>query len=145
MMAPVAVAMDKGVPLVQPDLEPPVPVACLGCESRWPPVSSCSSKNRTAARQHHRRDAWMALLSPPEAVVKLPLEEPKPLLLFPVLPPLPHQHPGVQASDLDQALVVSAGLDGLTGMTAPNWKRCAVNRLRNSAKRFTSSAKTMMP
>ena len=145
MMAPVAVAMDKGVPLVQPDLELPVPVACLGCESRWPPVSSCSSKNRTAAHQRHRRDAWMALLSPPEAVVKLPLEEPKPLLLFPVLPPLPHQHPGVQASDLDQALVVSAGLDGLTGMTAPNWKRCAVNRLRNSAKRFTSSAKTMMP
>lgn len=145
MMAPVAVAMDKGVPLVQPDLEPPVPVACLGCESRWPPVSSCSSKNRTAVLQHHRQDAWMALLSPPEAVVKLPLEEPKPLLLFPVLPPLPHQHPGVQASDLDQALVVSAGLDGLTGMTAPNWKRCAVNRLRNSAKRFTSSAKTMMP
>jgi hypothetical protein len=87
----------------------------------------------------------MALLSPPEAVVKLPLEEPKPLRLFPVLPPLPHQHPGAQASDLAQALVVSADLDGLTGMTAPNWKRCAVNRLRNSAKRFTLSAKTMMP
>ncbi len=34
MMVPVAVAMDKGVPLVQPDLEPRVLVACLGCESR---------------------------------------------------------------------------------------------------------------
>ena len=34
MTAPVAVAMDKDVPLVQQDLEAPVLVACQGCVSR---------------------------------------------------------------------------------------------------------------
>ena len=143
MMAPAAVAMDKDVLLVEPDLEPHVLVACLGCESRWPPVSSCSSKSRTAARQRHRLDVWMALLLPREAV-RLPLLERRQLLLFRVLPPLPHQHRGVRASDLAQEQVVNAGLGVLTGMTAPNWKRFAVNHLRNSVKRFTSSEKTMM-
>ena len=144
MKAPAAVAMDKDVLLVEPDLEPHVLVACLGCESRWPPVSSCSSKSRTAARQRHRLDALMALLLP-RVAVKLPLVEPRQLLLFHVLPPLPHQRRGVQALGLAQELVVSAGLDGLTGMTAQNWKHFAVNHLRNSAKRSISSAKTMMP
>ena len=144
MTAPVAVAMDKDVPLVQQDLEAPVLVACQGCVSRWPPVSSCSSKNRITDRQLHRRDGLMARLSPREAV-KLPLEEPRPILLFHDLQPLHQQHQGVQASGLVQELVVSAGLDGLTGMTAQNWKRYAVNHLRNSVRRSTSSAKTMMP
>ena len=85
----------------------------------------------------------MALLLPREAV-RLPLLERRQLLLFRVLPPLPHQHRGVQASDLAQEQVVNAGLGVLTGMTAPNWKRFAVNHLRNSVKRFTSSEKTMM-
>ena len=143
-MAVVAVAMDKHVLLAHQDLEPPVLVACRGCVSRWPPVSSCSSKSQTAARQHHRLDALMALLLP-RVAVRLLLVELKQLLLFHVLPPLPHQRRGVQASGLAQELVVSAGLDGLTGMTAQNWKRYAVNHLRNSVKRFISSAKTMMP
>ena len=86
----------------------------------------------------------MARLSPREAV-KLPLEEPRPILLFHDLQPLHQQHQGVLASGLVQELVVSAGLDGLTGMTAQNWKRFAVNHLRNSVKRSISSAKTMMP
>ena len=144
MMAPAAVAMDKDVLLVEPELEPHVLVACLGCESRWPPVSSCSSKNRITDRQRHRRDGLMARLSLHEAV-KLPLEEPRPILLFHDLQPLHQQHQGVQASGLVQELVVSAGLDGLTGTTAPNWKRYAVSHLRNSVKRSTSLAKTMMP
>ena len=144
MMAPAAVAMDKDVLPVEPDLEPHVLVACLGCESRWPPVSSCSSKSRTAALQHHRLDALMALLLP-HVAARLPLVEPRQLLLFHVLPPLPHQRRGVQASGLAQELVVSAGLDGLTGTTAQNWKRYAVSHLRNSVKRSTSLAKTMMP
>ena len=143
MMAPAAVAMDKDVLLVEPDLEPHVLVACLGCESRWPPVSSCSSKSRTAALQLHRLDALMALLLP-HVAVRLLLEL-RQLLLFHVLQPLPQQHRGVQASDLAQELVVSADLDGLTGTTAQNWKRYAVSHLRNSVKRSTSSAKTMMP
>ena len=144
MMAPAAVAMDKDVLLVEPDLEPHVLVACLGCESRWPPVSLCSSKSRTAALQLHRLDALMALLLP-HVAARLPLVEPRQLLLFHVLPPLPHQRRGVQASGLAQALVVSADLDGLTGMTAPNWRRYAVNHLKNSVKRSISSVKTMMP
>ena len=143
MMA-AAVAMDKHVLLVEPDREPHVLVACLGCESRWPPVSSCSSKSRTAALQLHRLDALMALLLP-HVAARLPLVEPRQLLLFHVLPPLPHQRRGVQASGLAQALVVSADLDGLTGMTAPNWRRYAVNHLKNSVKRSISSVKTMMP
>ena len=143
MMAPAAVAMDKDVLLVEPDLEPLVLVACLGCESRWPPVSSCSSKSRTAALQLHRLDALMALLLP-HAAVRLLLEL-RQLLLFHVLQPLPQQHRGVQASDLAQELVVSADLDGLTGTTAPNWKRFAVSHLKNSVKRSTSLVKTMMP
>ena len=81
----------------------------------------------------------------PRVAARLPLVEPRQLLLFHVLPPLPHQRRGVQASGLAQELVVSAGLDGLTGMTAQNWKRCAVNHLRNSVKKSISSAKTMMP
>jgi hypothetical protein len=39
MTAPVAAVMDKDVPLVQQDLELPVPVACQGCASQWPQVS----------------------------------------------------------------------------------------------------------
>ena len=144
MMAPVAVAMDRDVLLVPQDLEHHVLAVCLGCVSRWPPVSSCSSKSQTAARQHHRLDALMALLLP-RVAVRLLLVELKQLLLFHVLPPLHQQHRGVQASGLVQELVVNAGLDGLTGMTAQNWKRYAVNHLRNSVKRFISSAKTMMP
>ena len=143
-MVPVAVEMDKDVLRVHQDLEPPVLAVCQGCVSRWPPVSSCSSKSQTAARQHHRLDAWMALLLP-RVAARLPLVELRPLLLFHVLPPLHHQHRGVQASGLAQELVVSAGLDGLTGTTAPNWKRYAVSHLRNSVKRSTSLAKTMMP
>ena len=77
--------------------------------------------------------------------VKLPLEEPRPPRLFRVLQPPHHQHQGVQASGLVQEQVVSAGLDGLTGMTAPNWRRYAVNHLKNSVKRSISSVKTMMP
>jgi hypothetical protein len=79
------------------------------------------------------------------AAVKLPLEEPRPPRLFHVLQPPHHQHQGVQASGLVQELVVSADLDGLTGMTAQNWKRYAVNLRKNSVKRSISSAKTMMP
>ena len=142
-MVPVAVEMDKDVLLAHQDLEPPVLAVCQGCVSRWPPVSSCSFKSQTAARQHHRLDAWMALLLP-RVAARLPLVEPRPLLLFHVLPPLHHQHRGVQASDLAQELVVSADLDGLTGMTAQNWKRYAVNHLKNSVRRSISSAKTMM-
>ena len=142
-MVPVAVEMDKDVLLVHQDLEPPVLAVCQGCVSRWPPVSSCSSKSRTAARQRHRLDALMALLLP-RVVVKLPLVEPRQRLLFHVLPPLHHQHRGVQASGLAQELVVSADLDGLTGMTAQNWKRYAVNHPKNSVRRSISSAKTMM-
>ena len=118
MMA-AAVAMDKDVLLVEPDLEPHVLVACLGCESRWPPVSSCSSKNRTAVHQLHHLDVLMAPLLPHEAV-RLPLVELRQHLLFHVLQRLLHQHQGVQASGQAQALVVSADLDDLTGMTAQN-------------------------
>jgi hypothetical protein len=118
MMVPVAGAMAKDVLLVRPDLEPPVLVACQGCASPWPPVSSCSSKSRTTGRQHHHLDALMALLLP-HVAVRLLLEL-RQLLLFHVLQPLPQQHRGVQASDLAQELVVSADLDGLTGMTAQN-------------------------
>ena len=109
-MVPVAVEMDKDVLLVHQDLEPPVLAVCQGCVSRWPPVSSCSSKNRITDRQLHRRDGLMARLSLHEAV-KLPLEEPRPILLFHDLQPLHQQHQGVQASGLVQELVVSAGLD----------------------------------
>ena len=143
MMVPVAGAMAKDVLLVRPDLEPPVLVACQGCASPWPPVSSCSSKSRTTGRQHHHLDALMALLLP-HAAVRLLLEL-RQLLLFHALQPLPQQHRGVQASDLAQELVVSANLDGLTGTTAQNWKRFAVSHLKNSVKRSTSLAKTMMP
>jgi hypothetical protein len=143
MMVPVAGAMAKDVLLVRPDLEPPVLVACQGCASPWPPVSSCSSKSRTTGRQHHHLDALMALLLP-HAAVRLLLEL-RQLLLFHVLQPLPQQHRGVQASDLAQELVVSADLDGLTGTTARNWKRFAVSHLKNSVKRSTSLVKTMMP
>lgn len=144
MTAPVAAVMDKDVPLVQQDLELPVPVACQGCASQWPQVSSCSSKSPITDHQRHRRDVLMARLSL-LAAVKLPLEEPRPPRLFHVLQPPHHQHQGVQASGLVQELVVSADLDGLTGMTAQNWKRYAVNRRKNSVKRSISSAKTMMP
>jgi hypothetical protein len=143
MMVPVAGAMAKDVLLVRPDLEPPVLVACQGCASPWPPVSSCSSKSRTTGRQHHHLDALMALLLP-HAAVRLLLEL-RQLLLFHVLQRLPQQHRGVQASDLAQELVVSADLDGLTGTTARNWKRFAVSHLKNSVKRSTSLVKTMMP
>ena len=143
MMVPVAGAMAKDVLLVRPDLEPPVLVACQGCASPWPPVSSCSSKSRTTGRQHHHLDALMALLLP-HAAVRLLLEL-RQRLLFHVLQPLPQQHRGVQASDLAQELVVSADLDGLTGTTAQNWKRFAVSHLKNSVKRSTSLVKTMMP
>jgi hypothetical protein len=143
MMVPVAGAMAKDVLLVRPDLEPPVLVACQGCASPWPPVSSCSSKSRTTGRQHHHLDALMALLLP-HVAVRLLLEL-RQLLLFHVLQPLPQQHRGVQASDLAQELVVSADLDGLTGTTARNWKRFAVSHLKNSVKRSTSLVKTMMP
>ena len=143
MMVPVAGAMAKDVLLVRPDLEPPVLVACQGCASPWPPVSSCSSKSRTTGRQHHHLDALMALLLP-HAAVRLLLEL-RQLLLFHVLQRLPQQHRGVQASDLAQELVVSADLDGLTGTTAQNWKRFAVSHLKNSVKRSTSLVKTMMP
>ncbi len=143
MMEAVVVAMDKGVRLAPPDRERPVLVACLGCVSRWPPASSCSSKSQIAARQRHLLDGLMARLLP-RVAVRLPLVELRQLLLFHVLPPLPHQHRGAQASDLVQELVVNAGQGGLTGMTAQNWKRCAANHLRNSVKRFTSSEKTMM-
>ena len=81
----------------------------------------------------------------PRVAARLPLEEPRPPRLFHVLQPPHHQHQGVQALGLAQELVVSAGLDGLTGMTAQNWKRYAVNHLRNSVKRSISSAKMMMP
>ena len=143
MMVPVAGAMAKDVLLVRPDLEPPVLVACQGCASPWPPVSSCSSKSRTTGRQHHHLDALMALLLP-HAAVRLLLEL-RQLLLFHALQPLPQQHRGVQASDLAQELVVSANLDGLTGTTAQNWKRFAVSHLKNSVKRSTSLVKSMMP
>jgi hypothetical protein len=142
--APVAAAMDKGVPLVQQDLELPVLVACQGCVSRWHPVSSCSSKSRITDHQRHRRDVLMARLLQ-RVAVKLPLEEQRPLRLFHVLQPPHHQHQDVQASGLVQEQVVSAGLDGLTGMTAPNWRRYVVNHLKNSVKRSISSVKTMMP
>ena len=56
----------------------------------------------------------------PREPVRLPLVEPRQLLLFHVLQRLLHQHQGVQASGQAQALVVSADLDDLTGMTAQN-------------------------
>jgi hypothetical protein len=83
----------------------------------------------------------------PRVAARLPLEELRPHHLVHVLQPPHHQRRGVQALGLaqEQELVVSADLDGLTGMTAQNWKRYAVSHLRNSVKRSTSLAKTMMP
>ena len=81
----------------------------------------------------------------PRVAARLPLEEPRPPLQSHVQQLPHHPHQGVQASGLAQELVVSAGLDGLTGMTAQNWKRFAVNHLKNSVKRSISSVKTMMP
>ena len=144
MMGVEVVAMDKDVRLVRPDREHPVLLGCLGCVSRWPPASSCSFKSRIADLQRLHQDALTALLSQP-AAVRLPLEVPRPPLQFHALPPLPPLHRDDQALGLAQELVDSAGLDGLTGMTARNWKRCGVNHLRSSVKRSTSSAKTMMP
>ena len=58
--------------------------------------------------------------------------------------PLQQRRHAVQASDLEQVQEVRGVLAGLTGMTARSSRHCAIALLRNNARRFTSSAKTMI-
>ena len=140
----VVVEMDQDVHQARQDQEPPVLVACQGCASRWLLVSLCSSKSQITVLLRRRRGALTAHPLQPVAV-KQHLEEPKQLPLFLGLQPPRHQPQGDQASDLALELVDSEGLDDLTGMTARSWKLCAANHRKNSAKKSTLLAKTMMP
>ena len=104
----------------------------LECANRWLPVSSCSCRSRSADRRHR-----------PPAV---PTHQPKPVQGQPHPQwhvQLLHRHPVVRASVL-AVLVASDVPVGRIGMTAPSWKPCAAARRRSSARRSTSSEKTMI-
>lgn len=119
--------------------------ACLpACGNLWRLVSSCSCRSPVVVPVLHRRVAPMGLPS------HLGLAKAQPARQFPrsLAPPRPHHrqlHPVALAIALPLAQVVSVVLAVPIGTTAPNWKRCAAVRPRNSAKRCTSLGKTTIP
>ena len=146
-MANPFVAMAK-VPVVVTPMVAPLRqrvLACrAACASQWLPGSSCSCKSPVVALVHRRHDA------PTDPRSRLgPLRD---LLGRPRLPwlglprlPLQLQHPAVRDTDQHQAPVDNAGQGVPIGMTAPSWKHCGVVRLRSSARRCTSLARTTTP
>ena len=124
--AVLAVLADQPLPSVQ---------GCrVACESPWHPASSCSSRNRSVARPHHHYG------------VQIP--RPNPVLESRPLHPWRGRHllqPRAVLDSVPEQPQVSADPDGPTGMTAPSWKPCAAVHRRSSARKSTSSARTMMP
>ena len=109
------------------------------CANRWRRVSSCNCRSPQVVLRFLRRADRMEHLSAP--VVMAP--KPHPLFLGPRLRLRPLRRVDLD-SDQVQALAASAVPVVPTGMTAPSWKRSATARLRSSARRSTSSAKTMI-
>ena len=113
----------------------PVP-ACLGCASRWPLASSCSS--RSLERGPARRRLGVPA---PQAHPPVPLEP----LVQPtrtVLRPLPRRHLAARISALPCRPVAAVHAAPI-GTTAPAWMHCAAAHPRSSANAFTSLARTM--
>ena len=119
--------------------EPTVPPCQPGCASRWLPVSSCSCRNPPVVRLHHHRAVPTERRFHPVVMVQRPLHLSIDL----------HHLPRLLHAALASVLVLdqegSVALAGPTGMTAPSWKLCATGLHRSNARRFTSSAKTMIP
>ena len=124
--------------LHQPALE--CPVACANPSHR---ASSCSCRNPVAALVLRRHAVPMAALS---VLARRMVRNARPRLQCRGLRlhPLP-RHPVVRATDPLQVPADNGVLDVPTGMTAPSWKPCAAARLRSSARRFTSLARTTTP
>ena len=129
--AQVAVALVR--PPVRERLD--VPACPLECANRWLPVSSCSCKSLSAG-QRHRHPA--VRMHPPKPV-QVQEQPPRPWRVR-----MPPRRPAVPAS-VRVALVASGGQAVPTGMTAHGSMLCAAARRRSSARRCTSSVKTMMP
>ena len=129
--APAAVVQER--PPVQELLD--VPACPLECANRWLQVSSCSCRSLSAGRRHRHPAVPMR---PPKPVREQ--ERPPRLWRVRMLP----RHPAVPAS-VPAVLEDSGALVGPTGMTAPGSMLCAAARHRSSARRCTSSARTMIP
>ena len=129
--AQVAVALVR--PPVRERLD--VPACPLECANRWLPVSSCSCRSLSAGQQRRHPAVRM---HPPKPV-QVQERPPRPWRVR-----MPPRRPAVPAS-VRVALVASGGLAVPTGMTAHGSMLCAAARRRSSARRCTSSVKTMIP
>ena len=109
------------------------------CANRSHLVSSCSCRSLRVVRRflHH-----VVLMEPPSALVVMVPRPHHPPLGRPLrLRPMHRDDPdSVRA----QAQAASAVPVVPTGMTAPSWKHSATARHRSSARRFTSSVRTMI-
>ena len=128
---PVAVVREH--PPVQEHLD--APECPLECANRWLPVSSCSCRSLSAGQQHRHP---VVPMHPPKPV-QVQERPPRP---WRVRTPPRHR---VDPASVRVAQVANGGLVGPTGMTAPGSMLCAAARRRSSARRCTSSVKTMIP
>ena len=133
-----ATAAQQVVDALEHRLAPVLPRgrACpAACASQWLPASSCNCRSPWDAPQ----------LLPPAGRMPPPSQERAPEQQRHRWPD-PHRrrhHDALGTVPVHQE--VNAAQVVLTGMTAPSWKPCAAARPRSSARRFTSSARTMIP
>ena len=140
-MAAATAAMQADQVLDSAAAQVPIAQPChQACANRLHPVSSCSCRSPRVVRRFLHRVVLMELPSAP--VVTAPKQHP--LFLDPSLRLRPLRRDGLGSVQV-QALAASAVPVVPTGMTAPSWKRSATARLRSSGRRFTSSARTMIP
>ena len=108
------------------------------CANRSLPVSSCNCRSR---EPDHPNRAMARGVHPHVLALRRPVSQAK----APTAPTHQRHHRGALVIDplLRQAPPADHG--GRTGMTAPSWRLCAADRLRSSARRYTSLGKTTIP
>ena len=115
----------------------------LACANRSPPVSSCSCRNQPDDQRPPRRGDPMEHPSAPE---QTGLRRPHRYHGQPRHHRHRRQHQGDPVdSDRARVRVDNGGLAVPTGTTVPSSRPCATVHRRSNARKFTSSARTMIP
>ena len=122
----------------------PAQACLLACANLWRPVSSCSCRSPAVALERRRRVDPMGRPSLRGLAKGQPVKRCRLWLALPRHHPQ-QLHPVALAIALHRAPVVSVVQAVPIGTTAPNWKRCAAVRPKDSARRCTSLGKTTIP
>ena len=114
------------------------PAVLAACVNRSLPVSSCNCRSQEP--DHPNREMARGV-HPHVLALRRHVSQAK----APTAPTHRRHHRGAPVTAPLPRRAPPADHAGRTGMTAPSWRPCAAVRLRNSARRCTSSARTMMP